>query len=707
MSIRYFTSLLILATTFSAGLASPGAADRQAAADSLRRELSARTTAKDSIAILYDLLDLSTNADRPDNAEALFATVRRGGDISQQLDVMRRMASAYAGGGVSTKRIGELINITAAMPQSHEQRATLAFLRVEQIVTMSDSLSESKRQEKVHQLISSRGSEQFKDPYDQVELLFMLCQLLQSDIASEQLSKYLSKLGALIEELPDAGNALKNLYFIQASLAYTVSDQHTKAIETSLKFIDSINRFKEKAEAEGHRFRSYDTYYYLAYRRLLNNYPALSNDEIENYYAEILRLAERDADIHSDFVGNRRATIYYLMAKKEYAKVLNILKKQIENPDNELYLNQLYDLMLEAATMVNDREAMLQAALGINRIMHQSVYERGLERVREMEILKEIQDIQNSNIALQNQQRDKENAFHRTMMTIAFTAAALLLVAIFVLLLLFRKSRRLSASLRESNEQLTRERDSLTIIQKELIEARDHARRADRHKTEFINNMSHEVRTPLNAIVECSHLIVDNLDDTKQQYLKRYAKTIDISADMLRTIVTDVLDIAAIDNSVVEIERRPESINAICNIAVDSVRKHTKEGVEMKYLNATDEDISIITDARRVEQVLINLLSNGAKFTDEGFVHLSYRLNSASDDNRPSVTFIVSDTGIGVPKGKEEVIFERFEKLSNLYPGTGLGLNISRMIANLLQGDVIVDTTYPGPGAQFLFTIPI
>ena len=123
----------------------------------------------------------------------------------------------------------------------------------------------------------------------------------------------------------------------------------------------------------------------------------------------------------------------------------------------------------------------------------------------------------------------------------------------------------------------------------------------------------------------------------------------------------------------------------------------------MEFVKPYDDEFNITTDARRVEQVLINLLSNGAKFTEEGYVRLTYSI----DPSDKTLTFSVEDTGVGVPKGKEEVIFERFEKLSNLTSGTGLGLNISRSIASILGGSVRVDTSYEGPGARFLFTLPI
>ncbi len=698
-----FSPIIILVALLMPSTAR-GEQSRQQISDSLRTELAKATTVTDSLQILNNLFDLARYDDRARVGEELFNISHKHFDLSTQLDIIRRLASVYASSALNSERIAQLTDLVASMPQSEDQRATLAFLRVQLVVSSDRNLSESERQKRVHELIKNRGLESLSDPYDRIELLFIICRYLQNDVNGELLSKYLDELGSHLDELSNDNIPLRNLYLVQASMVYTISGQREKAIKASRDLLETIDNLDKRAKASGLKYRNYDVHRYIAYRRLLTNYPSLSESELEDAYSKLIEITQRNSDTASDFEKNQRPQIYYLMAKRNYQQALEILKKQIDNPNNKAYLTQLYPFMIEAAQAVNDRDATLKASLAYVDLLKSMVDERALERSNELQVLEEMHNISGSNSELQARQREQAEGFHRQLLTFTIIASIILISVIIALFVLYRKAAGLTVKLAASNDELTAERDNLTNAQNELIAARDHARRADRHKTEFINNMSHEIRTPLNALVECSHLIVDNVPEEKRRYLSRYADMIDVSADMLRSIVNDVLEIAAMDNnSDIQISNRQESVNAICSIAVESVKKHCQPGVVMEYVKPDDTDLTINTDAGRVEQVLINLLSNGAKFTEHGYVRLSYYLNP----DEHTITFSVEDTGIGVPKGKEEIIFERFEKLSNLTSGTGLGLNICRMVAKRLHGTVSVDTTYPGPGARFLFTLPL
>ena len=234
----------------------------------------------------------------------------------------------------------------------------------------------------------------------------------------------------------------------------------------------------------------------------------------------------------------------------------------------------------------------------------------------------------------------------------------------------------------------------------ELEEARRLAEKAEL-KESFLTNMSHEIRTPLNAIVGFTEIMAESARQEQQEEWTNYAELISSNSELLLTLVGDVLDIAQMESGEIKLNQQPCSLQAVCNISIDSVKHRCPKDVKM-YFRESNQDFILQTDAVRVEQVLTNFLTNAAKFTTKGEIVLSYDI----DESQQQVIFSVTDTGIGVPEDKAEVIFERFEKLDSFVQGTGLGLHICRLIAKLLQGKVMVDTSYT-QGARFIFIHPI
>lgn len=220
-------------------------------------------------------------------------------------------------------------------------------------------------------------------------------------------------------------------------------------------------------------------------------------------------------------------------------------------------------------------------------------------------------------------------------------------------------------------------------------------------KTDFINNMSHEVKAPLEALREYAYLLAESTDDHKKKYLMQFADLLMLNADLVTTIVNDVLQLSELHTTSVKIEKKRIYAGPVCEAVVETVKGRVHHGVEMIF-RPLQPDILVNTDRHRLVQILINLLQNAAKFTEEGSVTIYYR---RSDDGR-NIEFIVEDTGIGVQPENAERIFERFVKLNSDSQGIGVGLTISRMLARLMDGDITVDQSYSA-GARFILTLPI
>lgn len=668
--------------------------------DSLRNTLSSAPTIADSLAICYDMFDVAPRSLRGPVGMELYEMAKLSGDASAKLDVLRRITSFYTSNDTIQRWcVAEIERI----PETDEQKASAVFARTMLLSSQVNKLTEAQRKKEIYRLLqSSRVKDENMSEYERVEQLFALCIYLNATLQGDVLSDYLTRLGELIKQMPYHLDALSNIYYLQAALLYSDNNEPEKSIAAYRELLALMDRMEQRNVAEGRKYRNYDTNYYSIYRRMLRNASVLTDEEIDEYYNKVLNIARQNSDVRADLENNEMAIIYYLMAKKRYSEALPLLRRQVARAERNNTKIYLYKAMIEAGTAIDDKHAMFDGAVNYSRMLEDYFKERSYLSAREFKMLYAVNDLKLKNDELTHSRRETEQRFHRNALWVCGVLVFVLLLFAVLLLLSYRKARRLATNLSRSNESLVSERDNLQRIQRELLEARDRARKADRHKTEFINNMSHEITTPLETIVECSRLIVDTVSEEKRRYLEHYMKAMEVSADMLRVLVNDVLDIASMDNSQMVVECRPVSLAALCKVALTATGKYVKDGVKVRFANQGEPDETVNTDPKRVEQVLVNLLNNAAKFTDEGYIEIGYE----ADRHNRFVTFHVTDTGCGIPEGKDEEIFERFTKLSDISEGLGLGLNICRMVADLLGGEVKLDRSYDGPGSRFVFTIP-
>lgn len=234
----------------------------------------------------------------------------------------------------------------------------------------------------------------------------------------------------------------------------------------------------------------------------------------------------------------------------------------------------------------------------------------------------------------------------------------------------------------------------------QLVVARERAEESDMLKSAFLANMSHEIRTPLNAIVGFSSLMQS--EELSQEERAEYCDIVVNNSEMLLTLLNDILDISSLECGKIRFNYSAEEIVQICQHILMTTAHTRQPGVEGRLECAVDSYM-LTTDVHRLSQILINLLTNAAKFTSEGSITLGVEICPEQNE----VLFSVTDTGPGIPLDKQEMVFNRFEKLDgNKKKGTGLGLAICRQIAMIFGGRIWVDPTYTG-GARFIFAHPI
>ena len=298
--------------------------------------------------------------------------------------------------------------------------------------------------------------------------------------------------------------------------------------------------------------------------------------------------------------------------------------------------------------------------------------------------------LEKSELQQQMQQRDLVNKQRIIIFLIALLTLGLII---------FYREHLLNGRLRISQKQLSEKNNELLLSQEALKYAKEQAEDGSRMKSEFIQNMSHEIRTPLNSIVGFSQILSSYFSDNDDT--KEYAHIIEQNSTNLLQLVNDVLDLSYLDGERDIPTQTIADITGVCQTCIDQIRFKLKPDVQLTFIPER-ENFTMQTNPDRISQILMNLLQNAAKFTQEGSITLTYHIR----EEEKKILFSVADTGIGIPADKQEAVFERFTKLDTFVPGTGLGLSISRMIAEKMGGTLVVDSTYT-TGCRFVLTLPL
>ena len=242
-------------------------------------------------------------------------------------------------------------------------------------------------------------------------------------------------------------------------------------------------------------------------------------------------------------------------------------------------------------------------------------------------------------------------------------------------------------------------KDELQESESALRDAKDRAEESSRLKSAFLANMSHEIRTPLNAIVGFSDVLASGGSSEDEQ--QGYVDIIKTNSDLLLRLINDILDVSRLEADRVTFTFEECDVVPLCQRVLASVSQARKS--ENEFIFECDrESMDMRTDTQRLQQVIINLLSNADKFTRNGKITLGLKV----DEKQREVLFSVSDTGTGIPLEKQKLVFERFEKLNEYVQGTGLGLSICKLTVEKWGGEIWVDPGY-SDGARFVFTHPL
>lgn len=396
--------------------------------------------------------------------------------------------------------------------------------------------------------------------------------------------------------------------------------------------------------------------------------------------------------VGKETIGNDFAVFAYLYIQARYNKEVGnyaVAHKYIDQLLESWQTPDCLQLKADILSESGDAASAIQAYKDVISETSKINNEAFTRQINQLRTLYDLNDKEMQKKELEISQMDVKIKEHQLILSMS--VSVILLLILYLLYLSFRRTRRLKNALLQEKEALIESEKNLRI-------AKDKAEEANQAKTTFIANISHEVRTPLNAIVGFASLMSD--PSCTQEEKEEFSSIISNNTELLLNLVNDVLCLSQIEAGSLSFSLRPVELGDCCRNAMETIRHRVAEGVS---LNFTPEVPSFIlnTDPLRLQQLLVNLLVNAAKFTEAGEINLSFHIGQ----EQKNVDLIVTDTGCGIPADKVTQIFKRFEKVDEYKQGTGLGLSISQAIAGALGGTIRVDAGYT-QGARFIFTHP-
>lgn len=392
MRNRIYLLILILAGSMPA-LFSQSVEEKEALIKSFYEKLESETTARDSLRTLYDIFDLSGKSGQIKAAWQIYETAGNAEDVNMQMDMIRNLSVLHMS---NDSIIDVLLNMCEKIPNQDARDATRLFVRNQQISRKMQNSNSTNVQENILKKLNAHQKLESDNVYDQIEFLFDASQFLSGDTEGSLFREIFDKYGELIEGLPAADHPLKSQYYTTSAIIHTRNGDYEEAVEADrevMKIIDQLQQFYKKKKRN---YRNYDRNKFVCYRRMLSNYPALSDQEIRDIRDSINALYYTSQDVRHDMDTHSNTLATYYMAIKEYEKAIPLIKESLKKDNLADYQRTaMFRMLREAAKKTGDKRSLLMALEYYDEYLESKDSLRALAEAREDMIRERIDSTEN------------------------------------------------------------------------------------------------------------------------------------------------------------------------------------------------------------------------------------------------------------------------------------------------------------------------
>ncbi|MCM1029598.1 MAG: hypothetical protein NC342_03240 [Pseudoflavonifractor sp.] len=404
-----------------------------------QKKLAEARNPKDSVTILFNLFDISLRNDAGVYSEPLIHIASRVMDYDTELDVIRKVINKN---DTNTILVDSLKRLVERVPVSDNQRETLIFIEVRKLLGDLSTMNETERVKVLHRLIEEYEDDPTKGLYERILPLYKLTMALGMTVGGDLYSDYMDRLSVLVRQLPGDNGPLTSLYATQASLIYTIMGDHGKAVEANRQYLQIVDELKSRSLQQGHIFASYKNNEYLALRRMLVNYQALSEEEVDSVYSRMCRLTENDPELSQEFRHVLRAKSYYLVAKKRYPEAIVAIREALKNEGNRNYKLQMLKMLIESAEATGDRTILAEARTEYIASLENSLNAKRTDKIRELQLLLDVNATSQERLDDVKKALQESDAHYRLVITVIVTVAIFLLAVLAILFFLLVSRQR-------------------------------------------------------------------------------------------------------------------------------------------------------------------------------------------------------------------------------------------------------------------------